>query len=171
MKNVCKLIYDPRIYIYIYIYKQSLCKFQLTTKSIWCPIRINPIFPVVMNCHCNLNKRLYIYIYIYTHTLGISAGNRKQRWYSHRHPFSNPKLRYQTALSKYFWGLKDQGLSPQIKWKILRHSSAASSFNGRCNLCLDEKISIINFKNRKLLLNERNEVVFKCRHRGKFKLS
>ena len=103
--------------------------------------------------------------------IGISAGNWKQRWYSHRHSFSNPKLRYQTALSKYFWGLKDQGLSPQIKWKILRHSSAANSFNGRCNLCLDEKISIINFKNRKLLLNKRNELVFKCRHRGKFKLS
>ena len=83
--------------------------------------------------------------------IGISAGNWKQRWYSHRHSFSNPKHRYQTALSKYFWGLKDQGLSPQIKWKIIRHSSAANSFNGRCNLCLDEKISIINFKNRKLL--------------------
>ena len=109
-----------------------------------------------------LNERVYI---------GISAGNWKQRWYTHRHSFSNPKLRYQTALSKYFWGLKDQGLSPQIKWKIIRHSSAANSFNGRCNLCLDEKISIINFKNRKLLLNERNELVFKCRHRGKFKLS
>ena len=44
--------------------------------------------------------------------IGISAGNRKQRWYSHRHSFSNPKLRYQTALSKYYWGLKDQGLLP-----------------------------------------------------------
>ena len=95
--------------------------------------------------------------------IGISAGNWKQRWYHHKHSFSNPKLRYQTALSKYFWGLKDQGLSPQIKWKIVRHSSTANSFNGRCNLCLDEKISIINFKNRKLVLKERNELVFKCR--------
>ena len=103
--------------------------------------------------------------------IGISAGNWKQRWYNHKLSFSNPKLRYQTALSKYFWGLKDQGLSPQIKWKIIGHSSTTNSFNGRCNLCLDEKISIINFKNRKLLLNERNELVFKCRHRGKFKLS
>ena len=103
--------------------------------------------------------------------IGISAGNWKQRCYNHKHSFSNPKLRYQTALSKYFWGLKNQGLSLQIKWKIIRHSSTANNFNGRCNLCLDEKISIINFKNRKLLLNERNELVFKCRHRGKFKLS
>ena len=87
------------------------------------------------------------------------------------HSFSNPRLRYQTSLSKYFWGLKDKGLSPQIKWEIIRHSSTANIFNGRCNLCLDEKISIINFKNGKLLLNERNEFVFKCRHKGKFKLS
>ena len=103
--------------------------------------------------------------------IGISAGNWKQRYYNHRHSFSNPKLRYQIVLSKYLGGLKDQGLSPQIKWKIIRHSSTANSFNGRCNLCLDEKISIINFKNRKLRLNERNELVFKCRHRGNFKLS
>ena len=44
-------------------------------------------------------------------------------------------------------------------------------FYRRCNLYIDEKISIIYFRNRKLLLNERNELVFKCTHRGKFKLS
>ena len=47
----------------------------------------------------------------------------------------------------------------------------ANSFNGRCKLCIDEKISIINFKDCGLLLNERNELVFKCRHTGKFRLS
>ena len=31
--------------------------------------------------------------------------------------------------------------------------------------------SVINFRNRRLLLNERNVLMFKCRHRGKFKLS
>ena len=41
--------------------------------------------------------------------------------------------------------------------------------NAPRNFCIDEKISIINFKNRRLLLNERNELVFKCK--GKFKLS
>ena len=76
-----------------------------------------------------------------------------------------------TALSGYFWILKDQGLIPQIKWKIVRQSSTANSFNDRCNLCINEKISIINFKDCKLLLNERNKLVFKCRHKSKFKLS
>ena len=58
----------------------------------------------------------------------FTAGNWKQRCYNHKHSFSNPKLRYQTAQSKYFWDLKDQGLSPQIKLKIFRHSSTANSF-------------------------------------------
>ena len=96
--------------------------------------------------------------------IGISAGNWKRRCYNHRHSFSSPRLRNQAAQSKYFWHLKDQGLTPQLKWKIIRQSSAVNNFNGRCNLCIDEKISIVNFRNRILLLNERNELVFKCRH-------
>ena len=66
---------------------------------------------------------------------------------------------------------KGSGANPQIKWKIIRQSSTATSFNGRCNLCIDEKISKINFKDRRQLLNERNELVSKCRHKIKFKLS
>ena len=112
--------------------------------------------------HNNDGERVYI---------GISAGNWKQRLYNHRHSFFNPRLRNQTALSKYFWNVKDQGRTPQVKWKIVKQSSTAKSFNRRCNLCIDEKISIINFWDRRLLLNERNELVFKCRHKGKFKLT
>ena len=66
----------------------------------------------------------------------------------------------------------DKGLPAlPIKWKIVRLSSTANSFSGRCNFCMDENISIINFKDRRLLLNERNELVFKSRHKSKFKLS
>ena len=36
---------------------------------------------------------------------------------------------------------------------------------------LMKKISIINFRDHRLLLNEQSELVFKCRHKGKFKLS
>ena len=94
--------------------------------------------------HNNDGKRVY---------KGISAGNWKQRLYNHKYSFSNPRLKNQTAQSKYFGNLKDQGLNPQIKWKIVRQSSTANSFNGRCNLCIDEKTSIINFRDRRLLLN------------------
>ena len=101
--------------------------------------------------------------------IGISAGNWKQGLYNHRHFFSKPWLRNQTTLFKYFW--KDQGLTHQIKGKLVRLPSTMNSFNGRCNMFNDEKISITNFKNCRLLLNECNKLVFKCRHKSKFKLS
>ena len=34
-----------------------------------------------------------------------------------RYSFSNPRLRNQTTQSKYFWNLKDQGLTPQKSGK------------------------------------------------------
>ena len=52
-----------------------------------------------------------------------------------------------------------------------RQSSTANSFNGRYNLCINEKISIINFKDCRQLLNECNKLVSNCRHKSKFKLS
>ena len=33
------------------------------------------------------------------------------------------------------------------------------------------KVSIVNFKDHRLLLNERNELAFKCRHKSRFKSS
>ena len=81
----------------------------------------------------NDGERIYI---------GIFAGNWKQRLYNLRHSFSNLRFRDQTVRSKYFWYLKNQELIPQIKWKI--DNSTENSFNSRCNLCIDEKISIIN---------------------------
>ena len=108
------------------------------------------IYMSVCVCAC-VRVCIYIYIYIYKHIP------------PHTHIY-----RYLNATTY----IRECGINHyQCILNFLRHSSAANSFNGRCNLCLDEKISIINFKNRKLLLNKRNELVFKCRHRGKFKLS
>ena len=97
--------------------------------------------------------------------MGISAGNWKQRLCNH--PFSKPQFKTHTVLSKYFWYLKDQGLTLHIKWKIVRQSSTANSFNGRYNLCIDEKISVIDFKDQRLLLNEHKKLVLKFRHKRK----
>ena len=49
--------------------------------------------------------------------IGISAGNWRQRWYNHKHSFSNPKLRYQTALSKYFGTLRIRGYLHKLSGK------------------------------------------------------
>ena len=53
---------------------------------------------------------------------------------------------------------------------ILKRSSTPKSFDSRCNLCLEEKIHILLFPGPKKLLNKRNELIARCRHRAKFKL-
>ena len=110
----------------------------------------------------NVEERVYI---------GIPYGNWKQGLYNHIHSFSYRRLTKQTTLSKYFWNLKDRGLNPQIKLKIVRQYLTGNSFNGRYNWCIDEQINIINFKDLTLLHNERNELAFNCRHKSKLKLS
>ena len=76
--------------------------------------------------------------------IDISSGNRKQWLYNHiLSPIHDleTKMLYLDILD-----FKDQGLIPQIKWKIVRQSSTMNSFNGRCNLCIDKKIRIIILK-------------------------
>ena len=60
--------------------------------------------------------------------IGISAGNWKQR-FCNRHSFSNPLLRNQTSLTKWFRSLRDRVLTPQIKWRLIKKSSSLGSFN------------------------------------------
>ena len=140
-----------------------------------CNCRIKDECPV--NGFCNSEKVVYkatistlenkteVKAYI-----GISAGKWKQRFYNHKHSFSNYKIRNQTALSSHYWDLKDRGLTPIIKWEFIKTSSTPNGFKGRCNLCLDEKICILKYRPPSQLLNKRNELIFKCRHRNRFKL-
>ena len=74
------------------------------------------------------------------------------------------------ALSKQFWCLKNKGLTPEIKWSILKKSNTPNSFNGRCNLCLEEKIYILIHKWPDKLLDKRSELIARRRHKTKFKL-
>ena len=104
------------------------------------------------------------------HYLGITAGPFKQRYYTHRHSFNNPALSNQTELSKHYWSIKNSNNDPVVKWKIVRTSNSATNFKGKCPLCISEKIEIILFKDSRKLLNKRNELIAKCRHKGKFQI-
>ena len=77
---------------------------------------------------------MYIYIYIYI--------------------YSHEDLKNHTALSKHFCFLENKGLTPEVEWSILRKSNTPNSFNGRCNLCLKEKIYILKYKRPDKLLNK-----------------
>ena len=43
-------------------------------------------------------------------------------------------------------------------------SNTPNSFDGRCSLCLEEKIQIRMYKLPEKLLNKRSEFIARCRH-------
>ena len=70
--------------------------------------------------------------------VGMSERPFKTRLYEHTTTF-NRKPKDGTALSKYIWELKDQGLEPTVKWKILRKPQPYRCGTGVCDLCTSEK--------------------------------
>ena len=148
---------------------------NINSKKIECNCKSQSDCP--MNGLCSLDNVVYQAI-IYPkedisdkkYYIGVSSTNFKIRYGNHKYSFSHEHQKNQTALSKHYWGLKNKGLTPDIQWSILKRSSTPKSFDSRCNLCLEEKIHIWLFPEPKILLNKRNELIARCRHRAKFKL-
>ena len=76
--------------------------------------------------------------------------------------------RTDTELSKKYWGLKELKVQPQVQFYMLRRYRPIKRA-GICYICLNEKLFIIEHQ-VKDLVNQRNELIFKCRHKNKFKL-
>ena len=138
-------------------------------------------FPVgelnVIFLQSNLNNEIYQTIIYpkenitYKKTyIGLTSTKWKERYSNHKFTFSHDYLKHHTALSKQFWRLKNKGLTPEIEWSILKNSNTPNSFDGRCNLFLEEKIHILIHKWPDKLLNQRNDLIATCRHNTKFKL-
>ena len=96
-----------------------------------------------------------------------AAENFKQRYANHLKSFRHEQYKAGTELSKYIWKLKSENLSYKIQWKILRKTSGYNKISKTCNLCLNEKLEILKFRDKNALLNTRNELVSKCRHENK----
>ena len=60
--------------------------------------------------------------------------------------------------------LKKRRIEYKLKWNIIKQASVYSKESGGCNLCLEEKTSIM-FADKKTSLNKRTEIMQKCRHR------
>ena len=128
-----------------------------------------------MKALCNLNNVVYQGI-IYPKEIimdrktyiRISSTKWIERCANHKYSFSHEHLKHQTALPKQFWSLKNKGLTPEIQWSILKKSNTLKSFNGRCSLCLEEKIQIMTFQVPEKLLNKRCELIARCRQKVKF---
>ena len=101
--------------------------------------------------------------------LGSTATSWKTRYYNHQSSFKLRRLSSSTTLSNYIWQLKDTGVQYDIKWSIIKSVPEYSKESKRCLLCLSEK-TLILYEDKQYLINKRNEIMNKCRHRKKHKL-
>ena len=100
---------------------------------------------------------------------GICSTEWKVRYGNHKKAFRHEKYMKETELSKEVWRIKKKGGNFDIKWsKIGNHASYKPEI-GKCNLCQQEKLAIALHDGNNLL-NKRNEIVSRCRHRSKYKL-
>ena len=89
----------------------------------------------------------------------------KKRSSNHKKSFKVPFYKHDTKLSTEYWNLK----ITQIPWKIKRIYKSYNPTSKRCNLCLTEKLEILDNPDKNLL-NEISEVISQCRHKSNYRL-
>ena len=103
--------------------------------------------------------------------IGLTAQEFKDRLQGHNTTFKHEKYRHSTSLSNYVWSLKDNGITPSLKWSIMKHAPAYTNTTKSCSLCLQKKLEILRYPNKKELLNKRSEILNKSRHLNRFLLA
>ena len=77
------------------------------------------------------------------HYYGGSETEFKVRFYNHNQSFKYDHKSNSTKLSKTVWQAKDAGKDPSIKWSIMAHHAPYQPGAKTCNLCLTEKLHIL----------------------------
>ena len=106
----------------------------------------------------------------YKKYLGGSETQFKERSRNQTRDFKHKKYEKCTELSKCIWNLKAHGITPVVKWSIVKNVNSKTTGN-YCKLCLTEKFSIIQSLDHKNVLNKKSELVNKYRHQNKLLLS
>ena len=89
--------------------------------------------------------------------LDTAEGDFKQRFYNHRTSFNNEGHSTDTILSKYVWEINEKfKIMPSLKWSIIKFLPAYSNISKKCQLCLQEKLEILNNPNPNELLNKKS---------------
>ena len=102
--------------------------------------------------------------------LGLSANTFKERLGNHKLSFNHQKYSQNTNLSKHIWDLKTKNEAYEITWSRVASAPLYNPRTETCKLCNLEKTLIMTSTDHNLL-NGRNELMNKCRHRAKFLLS
>ena len=93
----------------------------------------------------------------------------KKHYSNHKKSFNVLLYKHDTKLSTEYWNLKMKQLNPQISWKIKGIYKSYIPTSKRCNLCLTEKLEILDDPD-KSVLNKRSEIISQCRHKYKYRL-
>ena len=104
------------------------------------------------------------------HYIGMTSKIFKEQYRTRIKSFTHKKYSNETELSRHVWHLKQNKADFTIKWSIRKKSISHTGGSKRCNLCLDEKISILRERNN-CLLNKRPEIVSACQHKSRFQVN
>ena len=96
--------------------------------------------------------------------VGITAGSWKLRYGNHKTSFKYSHKRINTKLAGYVWSLKDEGLEPEIKWRILSRNQAYKASSNCCRLCMKEKYILMHMP-EEATINSRDEFFSGCLHK------
>ena len=103
--------------------------------------------------------------------IGSTDRTFKERYYGHTSDMRNSEARKSTKLSGYVWDKKDEGIEiKSIKWEIIKQCHTYKAGADKCDVCLSEKLAIMNNKERNSL-NKRSELMSRCAHRWRYKLA
>ena len=78
---------------------------------------------------------------VYKKYLGAAKISFKERYSNHTRNFKHKRYMTCTELSEYIWNLKNQGITPIVKWKIVKKVNSIISPK-YSKLCLTEKLFI-----------------------------
>ena len=143
----CKILKDPPI-----VQRTCNCRNKIN-----CPLNGNCLKSCIVyqaEVVCENQSRVYY---------GSCHGSFKERFNNHKKSFKNRKYSDETKLSQYIWSLNDKNKQFEIAWSILKKCSPYKTGSRRCDLCLSEKLIIVQGDERNMI-NKRSEIANKCRH-------
>ena len=102
------------------------------------------------------------------HYIGSTEKDFKTRYNGHTQSFRTEYKKNSTKLSQHIW---NHNIDPTtIEWSITQHANPFRPGQKTCDICLSEKLQIINSTKNNNCLNFRNEVARLCPHKAKYML-
>ena len=135
-----------------------------------CNCRVKPDCPI--NGECKSNNIVYeVTVTAEDETkrnyIGMTEHSFKTRYADHKQSFEKKKCATKTSLSRYLSKLKESGIKYSIKSSVMQRARAYCGGSRQCNLCLAEKLCILN-ADKRFLLNKKSELISSCKHKNKF---